>query len=602
MKEEGETMKMSIKKLLASTLALAMVATSIVTFQKADVKAQDEIVNFALNATVTTSTNEGADLKGEKAVDGDMNTRWSSQFINNQWIKLDFGKTVKIGSIQLFWEAAYASQYTIEWSNDDQEWHQAVTWNCSNYMEETSHMFYNRPVRYIRITCTKRGTAYGVSLFEIKALGYEEAEPTTVAPTTEEPTTVAPTTAEPEYETIMVDSSFMDISDDATVTASSVEGPEYAASNVLDKDKNTRWSSAFRDGEYITFDFGEVCRIASVTIDWEAAYAQEYSFDVSVDGENWTNITTSGSIVNMQSMHKYYNMPSARYLKITGVRRATPYGISMYDVRVIGSKKVPLNVGYKQTTQATTEATTVAPTTTEATTVAPTTEVPTTQELAKPLEVIGAVVTEPKDNTIGIVWGQDAERINSGCTYNVYIDGILRFVNVPCNYYEYDGVSAGEHKVVIASVLNHMESAGQTLTIDIKGGKMKTDLAVGATVTGPSMAGYDASNLCDGINDTIWRVQQLYPSVKIDLGSVKKISAIQLMWSSSSEAPKGVSIFASVDGENTVKGTNVDIPYMTYSSDSTYVPFEVEARYVTVCMGGYNNLAHFYSCRQISIY
>ncbi len=138
------------------------------------------------------------------------------------------------------------------------------------------------------------------------------------------------------------------------------------------------------------------------------------------------------------------------------------------------------------TTQATTQAattqkiTTVQPTTVQPTTVKPTqaattqkvTQAPTT--VTKPLEVIGMVLSNVGPNKIGVVWGQDMDRINSGCLYNVYVNGNLRLSNVICNYYELDSVSAGNVAVTVKSTLNGIESDGITMFIDVEGVKQTT--------------------------------------------------------------------------------------------------------------------------------
>lgn len=579
-----------MKKIVSLCLTLAMVFSSFATVKINNVKA-DEVYNFAADAVVTTSSNESAAYAGNLATDGDMNTRWSSSFADNQWIQLDFGKTVKIGSIQIFWEAAYAKKYKIAWSADGNTWNEAVEWSTSQYSSETSHMFYNRPVRYIRLTCLQRGTSYGVSIFEIKALGNKEVE-TTEAPTTEaatEATTVAPTTK--------AGNEVVDLAKTATATASSVEGAEYTADKAIDGDKNTRWSSAFNDFESIVLDLGCVCNIGSVMIDWEAAYAEKYSLYWSMDGKTW-NLNNGSEVSSYMpnTISMFYNKP-ARYIKVQCIKRGTPYGVSIFEISVMGTKAE--EAATETTTETTTEAATEA--TTEAATEAPTTQEQTTKAPG-PLEVMGLVVTEPEDNKLGIVWGQDAERINSGCTYNVFIDGILRFVNVPCNYYEFDGVPAGDHTVMVQAVLNHQGSKGKTIVYNVKGQKLKTDLAVGATVTGPSMEGCEASNLCDGNDGNIWMVRQLYPSLSIDLGRVCDVTAFEIKWAGISDAPKGFSISTSVDGETWENFQNVNVPDLTYTNDWSYVNLTGQARYIHVSMGGYNNLAHFYAARKISVY
>ncbi|MBE5959064.1 MAG: discoidin domain-containing protein [Lachnospiraceae bacterium] len=183
-------MKKSTKTILASVLAMAM-AVSPMVFEGTDKTeaATMVTVNYATNAVVTTSSNENAEYTGDKAADGDMTTRWSSVFADNQWIMFDIGSVKTVGTVDIFWEAAYASRYTISWSQDNVTWYDAVI-TGTHGAGEAVHMF-NKPARYVKITANQRGTSYGVSIFEVKLIGSEMVEETT---TVEETTVAQPET------------------------------------------------------------------------------------------------------------------------------------------------------------------------------------------------------------------------------------------------------------------------------------------------------------------------------------------------------------------------------------------------------------------------
>ncbi|MBE5959213.1 MAG: hypothetical protein E7254_10195 [Lachnospiraceae bacterium] len=83
------------------------------------------------------------------------------------------------------------------------------------------------------------------------------------------------------------------------------------------------------------------------------------------------------------------------------------------------------------------------------------------------LEVIGILVTNPSRGTVGIVWGQDADRINSGCKYNVYVDGEKKLSLVPCAYYQINNLSEGEHQIRVSAVLDGVETYGAYRYIDV---------------------------------------------------------------------------------------------------------------------------------------
>ena len=78
--------------------------------------------NLALGKTVYVSSTESDLYLGNNAVDGNLATRWSSDFIEPSWIYIDLEELVQINKVVLRWEAAYAQQYKIEISEDLNTW------------------------------------------------------------------------------------------------------------------------------------------------------------------------------------------------------------------------------------------------------------------------------------------------------------------------------------------------------------------------------------------------------------------------------------------------------------------------------------------------
>ncbi|HEC62547.1 MAG TPA: hypothetical protein ENI27_09905, partial [bacterium] len=72
--------------------------------------------------TASSSSNLGEQYRAENAVDGNMGTRWSSDFSDPQWIAVDLGAEVTIDTVMLHWEAAYGKSYAIEVSSDGGKW------------------------------------------------------------------------------------------------------------------------------------------------------------------------------------------------------------------------------------------------------------------------------------------------------------------------------------------------------------------------------------------------------------------------------------------------------------------------------------------------
>jgi beta-glucosidase len=122
--------------------------------------------NIALNRPVTCSSIEGADYACSNAVDGDLATRWSSQFSDPQWIYMDLGIQQRIERIILRWETAHGQAYQIQTSNDPFNWTDIYTTTFSD--GGVDNLDVSGTGRYVRVYATQRGTGWGYSLWEFQ--------------------------------------------------------------------------------------------------------------------------------------------------------------------------------------------------------------------------------------------------------------------------------------------------------------------------------------------------------------------------------------------------------------------------------------------------
>ncbi|GAA4843724.1 hypothetical protein GCM10023235_19870 [Kitasatospora terrestris] len=154
---------------LAAVLALAGVGT---TGQQA--AAADGLISKS--RPVVASSVENAGFPAAAAVDGDPNTRWASAWSDPSWLQIDLGAGATISSVELDWEAAYASAYQLQVSNDATAWSTVYSTTASTGGVQKL----NVPAsgRYLRLYATARGTGYGYSLYEFKVFG-QVAQPST---------------------------------------------------------------------------------------------------------------------------------------------------------------------------------------------------------------------------------------------------------------------------------------------------------------------------------------------------------------------------------------------------------------------------------------
>ncbi len=117
-------------------------------------------------------------------------------------------------------------------------------------------------------------------------------------------------------------------------TESGHENVGTVPSNATDGDDNTRWGSLHKDGQWIQVDLQQEVSLYQVKIHWEAAYASEYTIGLSDDGKNWTYTQDVASAGGWDAID--LGDRKARYIRITGKKRATTYGISLYEIQAFG--------------------------------------------------------------------------------------------------------------------------------------------------------------------------------------------------------------------------------------------------------------------------
>lgn len=128
----------------------------------------DKPINYALNKTATASSvQSGSTFTPDKAVDGNLSTRWSSIYENNQWFKVNLEDTNTIRRIIIRWETAYDSEYSIQVSIDDINYKTVYYTTTGEGGIDEIPLIPNDSM-YIKILCIKRATSYGSSFWEFE--------------------------------------------------------------------------------------------------------------------------------------------------------------------------------------------------------------------------------------------------------------------------------------------------------------------------------------------------------------------------------------------------------------------------------------------------
>jgi len=125
--------------------------------------------------TTASSTQDATDYPASDATDGDPGTRWSSAFSDPQWLEVDLGTETQICSVGILWEAAYATAFQIQVSNDNSTWTTVYATTTGAGGQETFPI--STTARYIRMYGTVRATQFGYSIFEFDVYGLTTTAP-----------------------------------------------------------------------------------------------------------------------------------------------------------------------------------------------------------------------------------------------------------------------------------------------------------------------------------------------------------------------------------------------------------------------------------------
>jgi hypothetical protein len=135
-----------------------------------------ETTNLALNKPVEASSEQAyGNRLARFAVDGVIDTeRWATEWEganidNDRWFLVDLQQSYHLDRITIYWEAAYATAYYIEASDDKQNWTKIYETTAGS--GGTEELPVNAVGRYVRFQCVTRATQYGVSFYEFEVYG-----------------------------------------------------------------------------------------------------------------------------------------------------------------------------------------------------------------------------------------------------------------------------------------------------------------------------------------------------------------------------------------------------------------------------------------------
>jgi hypothetical protein len=136
-------------------------------------------------ATASSLEGDAGLFPANNAIDGNLTTRWASaQGVDPQSIVIDYGAPVFVDRVQILWETACATNFTLDISNDMASWSsfKTVTGNMqggpstTDWTTAADYVGLTAVGRYLRVNGTMRCTIYGYSIWEMRAFGDRDAK------------------------------------------------------------------------------------------------------------------------------------------------------------------------------------------------------------------------------------------------------------------------------------------------------------------------------------------------------------------------------------------------------------------------------------------
>ncbi|MCS5735067.1 discoidin domain-containing protein [Herbiconiux daphne] len=259
--------------------------------------------NIAVGKNVTASSSESSNFDGTFAVDGIDTTRWASEASDAQSFEIDLGEIVPITKIALNWEAAYASQYTLEVrASESDPWREIVT-EESGHAGRAEYAVPEEHARYVRLAAVTRATSWGYSLWEFQVYSREGA---------------------PQP----------DLALNRPTVASSTQG-EFAPTGATDGNIGTRWASEWTDNEWLQVELAAAVKPSTAELKWEDAFGKSYVLEgaLTADGP-WTELAKVVDGDGGDDRVSLDTADAAKFLRVRGLERGTGYGYSLISLTV----------------------------------------------------------------------------------------------------------------------------------------------------------------------------------------------------------------------------------------------------------------------------
>lgn len=278
--------------------------------------------NLSLGKPVVASSyyNNNASYTALKAVDGNYQTYWSSNYSDNQWIYVDLLSKYNVEELRINWStSAYAKEFKVQVSDDATNWT-----DIYSTVNGTGGLMKVTPTtasgRYVRIYCVKRASTWGNSIYELEVFGSPATSERNFAPKSQVSTTFS--TAANNY--------INDIKDDSMTSSwastTSVTFPQYITFNLGNtaiKSNRMTLVTHFGVGQGITKVDVEyfngttwVTAASNLSITWNSNTGDEEFRDI-----NYPEITSNQIRLKVTAANKQWGNVALNELKLWGIQQ-----------------------------------------------------------------------------------------------------------------------------------------------------------------------------------------------------------------------------------------------------------------------------------------
>ena len=272
-----------------------------------------DLYNYVRYGASAEANSETGNFVATNAIDGKADTRWANEDkTKGHYITIDLKQSYEISKINISWEVASSIDYKIEVSNDGVLFKSVTAVSLNNYTNAKNRIdtlsLRNTVIgRYVRITDvgekyitdSSNNRQYGISIWDVGIFGKD------VKATRESAVEATNSFKTNESETFqdIIDSKYYNYTryNGVSANASSQEeqnnqGEKFTPKEAIDNNKSTRWSATDGDSAYYVVDLGETYNVEKLYLSWEAANATVYNIYKSVNGTDYSLVTTVNAI------------------------------------------------------------------------------------------------------------------------------------------------------------------------------------------------------------------------------------------------------------------------------------------------------------------